>query len=162
MRARNLWISALLALALPVLALADEPLTPPEDFIHDTDAATVRGDVARNRTTITQHGVPGSPNWSIPVWARFYSLSPLADSVLVLNPGGNLIGTRDPHQVVMTVWYLEGDTVRQQPFALLEVMDPADMPQTASHYLWLESYTPTETGWRLQLADGRSITVTYR
>ena len=166
MTLRALWISALvpilLAFDLSGAALADTPLKPPADFVHETPAATVRGSVERNRTTITQHGVPHSPTWAIPVWARFYSLSPLADAILVLNGGGNLLGSRDPDQIVMTVWYLEGDTPQARAFTLAEVMEPSDMPRTVSHYVWLDSYEPGESGWRLRLADGRQITVTYR
>ncbi|WP_371226766.1 hypothetical protein [Roseovarius sp. 2305UL8-3] len=158
------WISTALFLlsGLFGMAHADTPLSPPADFVHETPDATVRGSVERNRTTITQHGVPHSPTWAIPVWARFYSLSPTADAILVLAPGGNLLDSRDPDQIVMTVWYLEGDKPQSRPFRLAEVMNPADMPRTVSHYAWLTSYVQDETGWRLRLADGRKIIVTYR
>ena len=163
MKRPNLWTSALImALALPGAALADEPLRPPADFVHGGPAATVRGDAARNRTTITQHGVPHSPSWSIPVWARWYSLSPMGDAILVLSDSGNLIGSRDPDQLVMTVWYLSGERPQARPFTLSEVMDPADMPRTVSHYAWLDSLLPGETGWTLKLSDGRTIKVTHR
>ena len=163
MNRRVLWTSlGLLAWLWVAPALTDEPLSPPADFVHETSAATVRGNVAKNSTTITQHGVPGSPSWSIPVWARFYSLSPDALSILVLNPGGNLLSSTDPKQTVMTVWYLDDSTVRQRGFALAEVMNPSDMPRTVGHYLWMNGYSPGESGWLVTLADGRKITVTYR
>jgi len=161
MPVRKRWIEALaLACALP--AWADTPLAPPAAFQHQTAIATVRGDVDQDRTFITQHGASDGPTWSIPVWARWYSLSPSADSILVLNPGGNLLNSRDPDQLVMTVWYLKGDAPHAEAFTLAAVMDPADMPQTASHYSWLNHYAQGETGWRLQLSDERRITVTYR
>ncbi len=152
---------ALLVFGLTGPGLADTPLTSPADYVHES-AAAVRGNVERNRTTITQHGAPHSPTWAIPVWARFYSLSPMADTILVLTPSGNLLGSRDPDQIVMTVWYLEGDTPQMRDFKLSEVVAPADMPRTVSHYAWLNSYEPGEVGWRLKLADGRKITATYR
>jgi len=40
-------------------------------------------------------------------------------------------------------------------------MNPADMPQTASHFLWLESYYSADLGWELTLSNGKTITITY-
>ena len=142
-------------------AWPDTPLRPPADFTHDQPHAIVHGKVQNQTTWITPKDDAGAI-WSIPVWARFYQLSPDARSILVLNPGGNLIGSRAPHQTVMTVWYPENGRVTAKHFSLSEVMDPADMPQTVSHYSWLEGYEAGADGWRLSLSDGRTITVTYR
>jgi len=73
------------------------------------NGATVIGDVSANITTI-QRG--DGPPWSIPIWARWFQLSPDQRSILVLNPNGNLLPDANPDQIVATVWYIEAATKR--------------------------------------------------
>lgn len=168
--ARRAWLSLTPALALCVAvslwpagaAIADQPLEPPSDFVQEFAEATVTGDVARNRTTITVHATPGATVWTIPVWTRAFLLGPDARSILVLNPGGNLLSSADPAQIVATVWYLEGTAVQRRPFRLDEVMDPASLETTVSHFRWLESLSLGPDGYRLDLVGGRRITLTFR
>ena len=147
-----------LCFTIPTSAFADAPLTPPENFIHRTDIATVDGQVETNTTIIapTNH-LP----WTVPVWARYYLLAPDALSILVLSGGGNLLGSRDPDQIVATVYYVEDGAVRVQDFALNDTMNPAEMPRTISHYLWLETYQVADDGWELVLSNNKTITITF-
>lgn len=140
-------------------ANADAPLTPPQDFVLNIAGASVTGDVAANITTINP---TTGPTWSIPVWARWFMLSPDRQSILVLNYNGNLLSDDDPTQIVATVWYTQGDGVESMPFTLTDTMNPADMPRSVSHFVWLETYRSTEKGWELDLSDGNSIIITYR
>lgn len=160
MKPLRLWASVLICVA--GLALADTPLPPPADYVAETPGATIYGNAARGTTTIAQHAVPGEPRWTIPVWARAFLVAPMGDSILVLNDGLNLLSSNDPATIVATVWYLDGDRVERRPFALGELMDPASLPRTASHWLWLEGYELAETGYRLRLVDGRSVLLTFR
>lgn len=149
-------------LTITTTARAEAPPPPPENFVTEVPAATVYGNVPGNRTTIAIHSIPGEPRWTIPVWASAFLVAPDAMSILVLGPGHGLLPATDPAQVVATVWYLEGEAVRSRPIRLGEVMDPADMPRMASHFRWLTTMELDPTGYRLGLADGRWITVTFR
>lgn len=165
MRRRNPLVrAALLGLLLGAAGPlhADAPLAPPADFTHEHEAATVIGSVVDGSTTILPLGTDVDAMWRIPVWARWYQLAPDGLSIIVLNNGGNLLGTRDPEQIVATVWYVKAGAVLQQDFTLIETMNPADMPTTTGHYLWLTTYRSAESGWELELSDGKTVTISYR
>lgn len=145
-------------MAFATSALSDTPLSPPADFTHRSEVAIVDGRVETNTTII----VPTNrAPWIVPVWARFYLLAPDALSILVLNGGGNLLGSRDPEQIVATVFYVEDGAVRAQHFKLADIMDPNDMTRTVSHYSWFETHHATDQGWELGLSDGKTVTITY-
>lgn len=146
-----------MASAMPLHA--DEPLTPPQDFIIEYEGASIVGDVSAGTTTVSPRD---GPAWIIPVWARWFQISQDQRAALVLNTGGNLLGSRDADQIVATVWYLEDETVRSRPVTLSETMDPSDMPQSTSHFVWLTSYRAVGNGWELDLSDGRTVTITFR
>ncbi|WP_143831257.1 hypothetical protein [Octadecabacter temperatus] len=148
-----------LCIAIASQTFADTPLAPPEDFTHRAEIATVEGRVETNTTIVAP---ANHAPWAIPVWARFYLLAPDALSILVLSNGGNLLGSRDPDQIVATVYYVEDGAVHAQSFTLSDTMDPAEMPQTASHFLWLDSYRAADGGWELVLSNTKTITITYR
>jgi hypothetical protein len=43
--------------------------------------------------------------------------------------------------------------------ALSALMDPADMPQTVSHYAWMDGVVWENDGWTLNLTDGGIIRI---
>ena len=87
--------------------------------------------------------------------------SPDGLAALVLGPGGNLVSSRDPDQIVATLWQAQSATAFGEPIMLRALMDPADMPQTTSHYAWLCNWNPDTEGWTLALCDDRTVTVRY-
>lgn len=147
------------ALALP--ALADTPLAPPSDFETIINNAVIRGHVAAGTTTIAPLDGNGFAAWTIPVWARWYWVAPSNQSILVLGTGGNLIGSRDPDQIVASVYWDDADGGGVRHLTLLDLMRPEDMPQTVSHYSWLDQVEPMAKGWRLHLSDGRRAFISY-
>ncbi len=161
---RALWNAGAVAgaLALCPAVRADTPLAPPADYTRTTDAGTMTGTVATGEIKVTRQTGPFPRTWTIPVWANWVMLSPNGTAALVLHPGGNLISSRDSAQIVATAWYQDGAEVGQRAVPLGEVMDPANMPQSASHFPWLCGWDTGATGWALSLCDGRTVTIPYR
>lgn len=135
-------------------ALADTPLAPPADFEVTIRGVTLTGSVAQGATRVT---APGGVDWTIPHWLRFAYPSADGLAVLALNDGGNLIGTRDPAQIVLTLF--RRDNADPLEAALSALMDPDAMPQTVSHYAWLDGVVWEDEGWTLTLSDGGVIRV---
>lgn len=145
-------LAALLALLCgPVQA--DTPLLPPADYATTTSGVTVTASYAENTTRITTAEV----NWTIPLWLRFVYPSPDGRAVLALADSGNLIGTADPDQIVLTL-YLAADPDPLQA-ALAGLMDPAAMSPTMSGYVWMADLIWENGGWTLTLTDGGVIRI---
>ena len=142
-------------LCLPAMAAADTPLLPPADFTTTIDAVTLTGSVAAQTTRVTT--ADGSVDWTIPRWLRFAYPAPKGSAVLALADSGNLIGTQDPDQIVVTLYR----AANPEPLAasLAALMDPADMPQTVSHYAWMDGLVWEDGGWTLTLTDGQHVRI---
>ncbi len=153
--------AALLFCLLAAPALADTPLAPPTDFETTIKGAVIRGNVTAGTTTISPVDDNSFAEWTIPVWARWYWVAPSNQSMLVLGPGGNLIGSQDPDQTVATVYWQDDTGGGVRHLVLSDLMRPEDMPQTVSHYNWLDRVEPIEEGWRLHLSDGRRAFISY-
>ena len=151
-RARSL---ACLMVLLCVPALADTPLLPPADFTTMMDAVTLTGSVADQTTRVTT--ADGSVDWTIPRWLRFIYPSPNGRAVLALADSGNLIGTQDPDQIVITLY--RADDPEPLEASLAALMDPADMPQTVSHFAWMDGLVWAADGWTLTLTDGQQVRI---
>lgn len=150
---RRLVMGALLCFAT-CAALADTPLLPPADFVITAQGVTLTGSVAANSTRVSG---PDGQDWTIPRWLRYAYPTPEGRAVLALADSGNLIGTQDPAQIVLTL-YREADPEPLEA-ALSALMDPADMPQTVSHYAWMTGLVWENAGWTLTLTDGGVIRI---
>ena len=150
-------MTRLLALLIGVMfaspCQADSPLLPPADYSTTTGGVTVTASYDENTTRITASGI----DWIIPQWLRFVYPSPDGSAVLALADSGNLIGTRNPDQIVLTLYRATESEPRQA--ALAALMDPAAMPQTVSHYAWMDGLVWENGGWTLSLTDGGVIRI---
>lgn len=135
------------------LVQADTPLLPPADYAATTGDVTVSADYSADTTRIIAPGV----DWTIPHWLRFVYPSADGLAVLALADSGNLIGSRDPDQIVLTLYRATDPEPLQA--ALAALLDPADMPQTVSHYAWMDGLVWENGGWTLSLADGGLIRI---
>lgn len=147
-----------LALALALLhsgpVYADTPLAPPADYRTAQDGVTLTASYGADSTRIT---APEGVDWTIPHWLRFTYPSPDGRAVLALADSGNLIGTRDPDQIVLTLYRAADPEPLQATLAVL--MDPALMPQTVSHYAWMQGLIWENGSWTLTLTDGGVIRI---
>lgn len=141
------------------IAQSDTPLVPPHDYEISIGSTRVTADVARATTTIQP---ADRAAYTVPVWARLFVLSPDASSVLVITDALNILGDRNPDQIVATAYDHDGTTLFVRAFPLRLLMSPQDMPQTSSGYVWLEGYRAAEAGWALDLSDGTTRTIPYR
>jgi hypothetical protein len=148
---RGLFLSLLLWCAGQ--ALADEPLAPAANFSTTSQGVTLTGLVDKDTTRVT---AAGGVDWTIPHWLRWPYVSPDGRAVLALTDSGNLIGTRDPDQIVLTLHRTGAEPLEA---ALSALMDPADMPQTVSHYAWMDGLVWENDGWTLTLTDGGIIRI---
>ena len=135
------------------LLQADTPLLPPADFVVYAGKITISASVTPGTTRITAPRV----DWTIPHWLRFVYPSADGLAVLALADSGNLIGSRDPDQIVLTL-YRAADAQPLQA-TLSALMDPADMPQTVSHYAWMDGLVWENGSWTLSLSDGGVIRI---
>jgi hypothetical protein len=133
--------------------LADTPLSPPADYSTTTGGVSVTASFASDTTRISADGI----DWTIPRWLRFVYTSPDGSAVLALADSGNLIGSRDPDQIVLTLY--RAATPEPLTAALSALMDPAAMPQTVSHYAWMDGLVWENDGWTLTLTDGGVIRI---
>ncbi len=155
---RSLCILFGLAVALQFQAMpgrADTPLLPPADFTTTAAGVTLTGSVGRDSTRVTTPD--GAVNWTIPRWLRFPYPSPDGLAVLALADSGNLIGTQDPDQIVITLYRAADPEPLEASLAAL--MDPALMPQTVSHYAWMDGLVWEDDGWTLTLTDGHQLRI---
>jgi hypothetical protein len=153
--------TTLLCCVLATPVLADTPLAPPSDFENIINDAVIRGDATAGTTTIGPLDGNSFAAWTIPVWARWYWIAPSNQSALVLGPGGNLVASQDPDQIVASLYWDNADGNGARHLTLSELMDPGDMPQTVSHYSWLNGVEPIAKGWRLHFSDGRRAFISY-
>lgn len=142
-----------LALALAGPADADEPLAPPADYSSRVAGVTVTAMLGPDSTRIVAAGV----DWTIPHWLRFAYPSPDGQAVLALADTGNLIGTNDPAQIVLTLF--RAGIAEPLTASLSALMDPADMRRTMSGYAWMDSLVWDNRGWTLTLSDGGVIRI---
>ncbi len=142
-------------LVLAGSANADTPLALPADYTTTVQSATLTASVAGGFTRIIR--TDGSLDWSIPRWIRFAYLSPDGRALLALADSGNLVGTVDPDQIVLTLYRATDPDPLEATLSAL--MNPADMPQTTSHYAWLQSISWESDGWTLELTDGQRLSV---
>jgi hypothetical protein len=140
------------ALAGP--AFADQPLAPPADYVSTTDGVTLSAHYAADQTRVT---APGGVDWIIPRWLRFAYPSPDGHAVLALADTGNLIGTNNPDQIVLTLF--RSDASDPLEAALSALMDPAALRQTMSGYAWMDGVVWENQGWTLTLTDGGIIRI---
>ncbi len=132
---------------------ADTPLLPPADYATTQGHVTVTATYDENTTRITAPGV----DWTIPHWLRFVYPSPDGATVLALADSGNLTGSRDPDQIVLTLY--RAATPEPLQASLAALMDPGAMPQTVSHYAWMDGLVWENDGWTLTLTDGGVIRI---
>ena len=135
------------------LVQADTPLLPPADFVVYAGDVTITASLSQQTTQITAAGI----DWTIRHWLRFVYPSADGRAVLALADSGNLISSRDPDQIVLTLYRLSDPEPLQA--ALSALMDPADMPQTVSHYAWMDGLVWENGGWTLSLTDGGVIRI---
>ena len=145
-----------LALAWPHSgpASADTPLAPPADYTTTQDGVTLTATVGPSSTRIT---APGGVDWIVPHWLRFAYASPDGRAILALADSGNLIGTRDPDQIVLTLYRATDPEPLEA--ALSSLMDPDLMPRTVSHFAWMQGLIWENGGWTLTLTDGGLIRI---
>lgn len=149
---------ATFALLLAAPALADEPLPPPAAYVQATPDGLFRVSSTLEPALTTIDPVPGVAGaaWSIDGFHRNVLVAEDGNSALVLPEGGNLLGSADPSLLLMTFHRPGGEAVA---IALGEVMDPATLVPTASHYLWMTSAEAQGGAFVVALADGSEVRI---
>jgi hypothetical protein len=146
-------VLALLAWLIPGAALADEPLAPAADYVTTQGGITITATLAADSTRITAPGV----DWIIPHWLRWVYPSADGRSILALTDSGNLIGTQDPDQIVLTL--IRANDPEPFTATLSALMDPSAMRRTMSGYAWMDGLIWENQGWTLTLSDGGVIRI---
>lgn len=144
---------ALMALLVAGPALGDAPLAPAADYSTTVSGVTVTAVLATDTTRIRATGV----DWIIPHWLRFVYPSPDGRAVLALADTGNLIGTNDPDQIVLTLF--RAGSAEPLEASVSALMRPAALRQTMSGYAWMDGLVWENGGWTLTLTDGGVILI---
>lgn len=154
-------ISALLlALVLPHLARADEPLPPPKPHqaCSPTGAFCAVSDPAKIATTVFAHAADGSQRelWTIPGWHRVVDISD-AGLLVTGNDGLDLIPEQYDESLALLSIYDGGKLV--QRFSVKDLFpDRSVLEKTVSHYAW-GSYRgwDADGNYQLKTIDGRIL-----
>ena len=132
-------VLATLPASLPP-ALADEPLPPRASYETTTPDGSfaVSSSVENGLTAIASpigapDGAPYVPMWFIPGFHRNVVVAANGASALVLPDGGNLIVSDEPGRPLLT---FHRPSKASSTIRLGDIMRPADLERTASHYLW--------------------------
>ncbi|MEL6954732.1 MAG: hypothetical protein AAFN09_05750 [Pseudomonadota bacterium] len=147
---------ALLAIAaigaLPLAA--DTPLRPAEPWTAQFDGQIlVIGDPSQPQIVIAP---PTGPAWAIPVWRDPGGVLPSPDGrhALLRNTGLNLLSLRiQPNDIVLRVVAETGEATAEIPLASL--MDSAQLTQTASHFVWIDTFRWEAGAWLFATPDGQ-------
>jgi len=151
------WHSVLVGLAvlLPALALADEPLEIPASrtIAAPGGRCWAYTDVASNVTTAYKRGkVKHKPSklWSIAGWYRVAAVAADCEHFVTGYDGVNLLPEKYDRDTVMLAFYGNGILIRRVTLAEL-IKDLAKLQKTASHWSW-GYYVGVEKGTRYRVA----------
>ena len=129
-------IAAILALAVAVVANADQPLMAPQRYTEYSPSK--RFCVTSDPKGITFAHRPDQPAtaiWTIPQWFRVLWLSDNPEILLTGYDGANLVPLEHPEDTVVLTFWRHGKEFRT--FKVSDVLHATrHLRRTASHYTW--------------------------
>lgn len=136
MRPAPLLAAAALALLVPALADADEPLRPPSPKTECSPGGVICADMDPKNGTIVYRKADGpeTPLWAMPGWFRVAFVADDGQHLVTGYDGQNLLARRNPDEVMLRFW-ADGQLLRS--VRLRELLpDLGKLQRTVSHWHW--------------------------
>lgn len=144
-----------LAILLAAPAAADTPLPLAADWQRTHPGGVVaEGTLDPPQIRIT---APGATPWALGFWLQPHTIHPSPDGeyVLVSNAGGNILsaGFESDDAVLWIYQRPGGEEIAQVPLGILARRGALE--QTASGFVWIDSYIWAVDGWAFETPDGQ-------